>query len=117
MISGRLDNRVTIQNLSTERLPSGQLKEKWHDIATVWAEIKGLSGREILTSGSEKAEATIRVWTRYRDDIGSSSRLRCESGGYKGLILHVVSPPNPDIRNDRLEILCKQGVLSDRSQP
>lgn len=110
MQAGRLKDRVTIQNFLTSRLPSGQIKENWQDGATIWAEIKGISGREILSSGAEKAEATIRVWVRNNDDISSASRLRCDSGPFKGITLDVVAPPIPDATNDRMEILCKQGV-------
>lgn len=110
MQAGRLRDRITIQNITNSRLPSGQVAEKWLDGKTIWAEVRGVSGRELLSSGAEMAEATIRVWVRVRDDITASSRLRCESGAFRGLVLEVVSPPNPDIQNDRMEILCKQGV-------
>jgi len=110
MQAGRLRDRVTIQNFVISRLPSGQVKETWQDGKSVWAEIKGISGREILTSGAEKAEATIRVWMRNNDEISSASKLRCDSGPFKGITLDVVAPPVPDATNDRMEILCKQGV-------
>ncbi|MGK3115345.1 phage head closure protein [Candidatus Pantoea formicae] len=110
MQAGRLRDRVTILNFITTRLPSGQQKESWQDGRTVWAEIKGISGREILTSGAEKSEATIRVWVRVAGDISSASRFRCESGAFKGEVIDVVSPPVPDTMNDRMEILCRLGV-------
>jgi len=110
MQAGRLKDRVTIQNFSTSRSPSGQVKETWQDGKTVWAEIKGISGREILSSGAERAEATIRVWVRNNHEISSASRLRCDSGPFKGITLDVVAPPIPEATNDRMEILCKQGV-------
>ncbi|KNA28000.1 head-tail adaptor protein [Pantoea ananatis] len=110
MQAGRLRDRVTILNFTTTQLPSGQPHNEWQDGRTVWAEIKGLSGREILTSEAERAEATIRVWVRVTSDISSASRLRCESGIFKGQVFDIVSPPTPDTINDRMEILCKQGV-------
>ena len=64
MHAGRLRDRVTIQNYTFARLPSGQKEEIWKDEKTVWAEVKGIAGREFLTSGAEKAEAQIRVWMR-----------------------------------------------------
>lgn len=112
MQAGRLTERVTIQNFTTVRLPSGQPEETWNDVRTIWAEVRGVSGRELMASGAEMGEATIRIWTRITSDITSSSRIRCESGCYKGLILDVVSPPIPDVKNDRMEMLCKQGVKS-----
>jgi hypothetical protein len=58
--------RVTIQNFTTSRTPSGQPVEKWEDGKTIWAEVKGISGRELLAAGAEHADATIRVWVRFR---------------------------------------------------
>lgn len=109
MQAGRLRDRVTIQNFTAIRLPSGQPGKVWSDAATVWAEVKGISGRELMSSGAEKAEATIRVWVRFRNDIVASSRLVCMTGPFRGQTLEVTGPPIPNARRTRLEILCKQG--------
>ena len=66
MQAGRLRHRVTIQNFTTSRTPSGQPVEKWEDGKTISAEVKGRSGREMMASGAEHAEATIRVWVRFK---------------------------------------------------
>jgi SPP1 family predicted phage head-tail adaptor len=110
MQAGRLRHRVTIQNFTTSRTPSGQPVEKWEDGKTIWAEVKGISGRELLAAGAERADATIRVWVRFRTDISASSRLKVRTGPFKGAVLNVTGPPVPDIKGTRLEILCKQGT-------
>jgi len=111
MEPGRFRHRVTIQNSHQIRLSSGQPKNEWVDIATGCpAEVKAISGRELITAGAEKAEATIRVWMRYRSDITSASRLICTSGPLKGLVMDVSGTPVPNSNGTRLEILCKQGV-------
>jgi len=110
MQAGRLRHRVTIQNFTTGRTPSGQTIEKWVDGKTIWAEVKGISGRELIASGAETAETTIRVWIRFRRDITSASRLKVLNGPFSGAVLMINGPPIPDATGDRLEILCKQGV-------
>ncbi|QNQ19416.1 phage head closure protein [Kosakonia sp. SMBL-WEM22] len=111
MEPGRFRHRVTIQNSTKGRTPSGQPVEEWHDIAVGCpAEIKAISGRELIASGAEKAEATVRVWMRFRSDITAASRLLCTSGPLKGVILDVSGTPVPNSNGTRLEILCKQGV-------
>lgn len=110
MQAGRLRDRVIIQNFVEIRNPSGQPEKVWSDTALVWAEVKGISGRELISAGAEKAEATIRVWMRYRKDIVASSRIYCISGSYRGLVLNISGPPIPDAKGTQLEILCKQGV-------
>lgn len=110
MQAGRLRHRVTIQNFEPVELPSGQELEEWQDVKTVYAEVKAISGRELVASGAEKAEATIRVWMRYRTDVTASSRLLCLNGPFRGSILEITGPPIPDPKGTRLEILCKSGV-------
>lgn len=110
MKAGRLRHRVTIQNFVTVEMPSGQELEEWQNGKIVWAEVKGISGRELVASGSEKAEATIRVWMRYRTDVTAASRLLCLTGPFRGVTLEITGPPIPDTKGTRLEILCKSGV-------
>ena len=113
MRAGRNRHKVLIQNPVTVRQPSGQPKIEWRDgDFPVWAEVKGISGRELVASGAEKAEATVRVWMRYRSDVTASSRIRVITGSYKGQTLDVAGPPIPDEKGSQLEILCKQGVKS-----
>lgn len=110
MRAGGLNTRITIQNVTTVRDSGGQEVETWVDGKTIWAEVKGISGRELIASGAERAEATIRVWIRFRTDITAASRLLCRTGPFRGQILEVTGPPVPDAKGTRLEILCKQGV-------
>jgi SPP1 family predicted phage head-tail adaptor len=110
MQAGRMRDRVTIVNFTTVRSPSGQPVQQWVDGMTVWAEVKGISGRELMASGAMKAEATIRIWLRFRRDITSSSRLRVLSGPFKGMTLSIAGTPIADNKGTRLEILCNQGV-------
>ncbi|MDC9623754.1 phage head closure protein [Xenorhabdus sp. XENO-7] len=104
MQAGRLRNRITLQNFTQARLPSGQKVQEWQDIATVWAEVKHISGRELLASGAALSEATVRVWLRYRADITSASRLV-----FKGQV-YDIQAVIPDGKCTQLELLCKQGV-------
>ncbi len=72
----------------------------------IWAEVKGISGREIISGGAETAQATVRVWMRFRRDVTATSRLKVLTGAFKGAILGIEGPPIPDARATRLEILC-----------
>lgn len=107
---GRLRNRILIQNFATDKMPSGQEQAIWSDGESCWAEVKGISGRELVASGSERSEITNRIWVRYRKDISTASRFKVLSGPYRDLILHVAAPPIPDAKGELMEILCKSGV-------
>ncbi|EIX4511074.1 phage head closure protein [Escherichia coli] len=108
MQAGRLRDRVVILNTMTKRTPSGHPGETWEEGATVRAEIKGISGRERISGGAETAQATVRVWMRFRRDVTAASYLKVLTGAFKGAILSIDGPPIPDARATRLEILCSQ---------
>lgn len=111
IFAGRLRQAVTIQNFTTYRDDYGQEIREWRDGETVHADVRGISGRELLAAGAEMAEATVRVYIRAegRDDVTAASRLLCRSGPYRGTVLEITGPPIPDPEGRRLEILCKQG--------
>ena len=110
MEPGRFRHRVKILTFTTSRDPSGQPVESWTGGNLVPAEVKGISGREQLSGGAETAQATIRVWMRFRSELNASSRLEVLSGPYKGQVLNIIGPPVANATGTRLEILCKTGV-------
>lgn len=110
MRAGGLRSRVTIRVFATHREPSGQVVQVWEDGETIWAEVKGISGRELMASGAEVAEATIRVWVRFRRDITAANRLKVLTGPFADSTLNIIGPPIPDSEGTRLEILCKTGT-------
>ena len=109
MQAGRLRDRLVVQNPTTTRSPTGQPVKTWSDTETIWAEVKGISGREQMFAGAELAEATIRVWIRFRHDVTAASRLKVLTGPFKGAVLNVTGMPIPDAKGSQLEILCKLG--------
>ncbi|MNP30703.1 Phage head-tail joining protein [compost metagenome] len=62
-----MKRRITFQKSESHRDQTGQVIYEWADLATVWAEIRAISGRERMSSGALYSEATVRIWTRYRD--------------------------------------------------
>ena len=102
--AGRLRHRVTFQRSELTKLPSGQRENKWVTVTTTWAEVKPISGRELLTAGAEMSEITVRVWMRYRPDINAACRMV-----YRDQVYDIQSAI-PDVKFTLLELLCKQGV-------
>lgn len=109
MKAGQMRHRITIQNFTTHSDDFGQEIMKWFDVATVWAEVRAISGRERLAAGAEMSEVTLRVWLRYRDDVGSSSRILWKQKGRR-LLAYGITSAIPDLKASRLELLCKGGV-------
>lgn len=112
MKAGRLRHQITIQKSEVIRDDFGSVTTRWVDIATVSAEVRAISGRELMASGMIMSEATIRIWLRYRADITTSHRIvyhKLNTIGDKFGIVAVV----PDAKHTLLELLCKGGVFND----
>lgn len=108
MRAGSMRDRIVIMSAKLSRLPSGAMKSTWEDVATVWAEVKGISGRERMTAGAETAQATVRVWIRFRVDVTASSRIRVLTGAYSGNELDIVGPPFPTVKGLVWKFFVKQ---------
>ncbi|MDV5716807.1 phage head closure protein [Enterobacter hormaechei] len=109
MRAGGLRNRVTIRVFTTHRDPSGQVIQVWEDGETIWAEVKGISGRELIAAGAEMSEVTFRMWVRYRSDVTSASRIIWKQKGHDAKAFDIQSAI-PDEKATRLELLCKGGL-------
>ncbi|MEI9600251.1 phage head closure protein [Moellerella wisconsensis] len=107
MQAGRLRHRVIFQRTEMVKNEYGEREKKWTNITVTRAEVRAISGRELLSAGAEMSEVTVRVWMRYRSDINSTCRMI-----YRGLIYDIQSVI-PDVKFTRLELLCKQGVSAD----
>lgn len=74
-LSTRLNKRVVIQSPSDSSDGGGGVSRSWVNVATVWAEIDSLSGKETLRFGQLQTTYTHRIMMRYRDDMTSSMRI------------------------------------------
>lgn len=76
MQAGKLRHRVTIELLAeTQDGTTGAISQAWSTVATVWAAIEPLSGREFLAAQANQAEVVARILIRYRDDVTAKMRV------------------------------------------
>ena len=75
MKAGRLDQRVTVEQLVTIGDSWGGTVEAWAPLMTVWAEVSPLVGREYLAAQAAQSEVTARVTMRYRRGITAQDRV------------------------------------------
>lgn len=107
----RLNKRITIL-----RPPGpddvdeyGQQLDVYVPVATVWAAIEPLRGREYFSAMSEHADVTTRIRIRYREGIDRTMRVRYKEPGDPEFrefeILHVI---HPGFRRKELQFMCKE---------
>lgn len=88
MRAGTLRQRVTIQDKSVVRDTYGAETITWTEVATVWAAVEPLQGREYLEARQTTAEVSTRIRIRYRSGI--TPEMRVEFGTRVYEILAVI---------------------------
>jgi SPP1 family predicted phage head-tail adaptor len=107
MRAGRLRHRITIQEfrVTGRNVIGGEVKD-WVNVATVWAGIEPIRGREYLAADQPRAELTHRVPMRYRPGIVPTT-MRVK---YGSRVFDIKSVIDPDERHVDLELMCTEAV-------
>jgi len=103
MRAGELRHRVTIQEAVTAQNSFGEETPSWQDVATVWAAVEPLQGREYFDAQKQVAEVDTRVRVRYRAGIGPTMRVVWGVHTYDiGAVLDVGG------RHRELHLMCRE---------
>lgn len=97
--AGRLRDRVTIQTKSVTRDAYGAEVVTWATLATVWASVESLSGREYMAAQQVNAERVQRVVIRDRDDVMPHMRVT-----HRGRTMNIDAILKRDL--DHLYLMC-----------
>ncbi len=108
MEAGELRERVTIQEKLVSKDSFAEERPLWSDVATVWAAVEPLSGREFLEARQVQAETTTRIRMRYRAGIRAEMRL------VHGTHIYEITAPPMDIesKHKELQLMCKE-IIGD----
>ena len=101
---GKMRHQITFQRPSEEKDELAGYKDDWIDVATTWAQISPVSGREYLTQIRETM-VTHKVYCRYRPGI--TPRMRIKFGER---FFQIISVLNWEERNEGLTIMCEEHV-------
>lgn len=104
-------HRVTLRKKEIAEDALKQQSEAWTDIATVWAAIEPLSGREYFAASQENTEVTTRITIRYLPGITTDLRVV-----FGGRVFEVLSAIDPGERNISLILMCKEALTVDSGQ-
>lgn len=78
--SGNLDQRVRIQHKTVVRDDIGGHTETWADLATVWAEVRPMTGKQIVNAKAIGSEANMLVTIRNRSGLSADMRILLADG-------------------------------------
>lgn len=102
--SGQLNKRITLKSVGTQpSSATGAPTEAEADVATVWARIRPLRGREYQEARTRNSEVEVEIQIRYRP--GVTTALRAYYGARRYDIKGVV---DVDERHEELLLQCKE---------
>jgi SPP1 family predicted phage head-tail adaptor len=98
---GNLRHRIELQTQSVARTSFAGKTTTYATIATVWASIEPLRGKEVILAQQNQSEQTHRVTIRYRAGVNTSMRFK-----FGSRIMRIISVANVEERNKWLELQC-----------
>lgn len=102
---GNLRHRITLQKPVVIKDSIGQELEEWQDVATVWASVEPLSGKEYFNVKQTNSEVSTKITIRYLESITPFMRVFFQKHTY-----NILSVINFEERNIYLQLLCSEKV-------
>lgn len=102
---GKLRHRIRIQEYVAGRDIFGAEEPAWMDVATVWASVTPVSGKEYFASAQTNAEVSTKITMRYRSGITPKMRIV-----FGTRIFEIISVLNFEERGVELNLMCKESV-------
>ena len=96
-------HRVTIKQKSVTRDTFGGEVVAWVTVATIWAAVEPLTGREWLEGRQMAAEVTTRIRMRYRSGVLPEYQVTYGSHTYD--VLAVIQPEE---NRREMQLMCRE---------
>lgn len=103
MRAGNLRHRITLQKQIDELNDFGAFEKRWKSIATVWAEILPINGREYFSAAQVQSEVTTQINLRFLTGITPTMRVLFGKRQFE-----IVSVINLAGREIQLQLMCKE---------
>lgn len=97
-----MDQRVKLQAQQTVQGPMGDTSA-WVDVATVWAEVRYLSGVQFVRAGAQAGQASVSIKINRRDGLSQSMRVL-----YKGRTFEILAVLPDEIERVYTFLACKE---------
>lgn len=99
---GKLNCLVAIQSPSDAQDAAGQPTDAWSTLASVWANIRHLSGVESIKAGADASVVKASIRIRRRTDVTAAMRV------VHGSVVYQVKAVLPDEESrEHVDLLCE----------
>lgn len=103
-----LNRRITIQATTETRDSYGGVSAVWSTVATVWASVLPVSGREFFASEASQAEVNYKIVIRRLTSVLPSMRIVYDGHQYN---IRAVLPDQTPSRH--MVLMCERGDVVD----
>lgn len=107
--AGKLRHRVTFQRFGGTQDDFGDPLQaddaNWTNVATMWAAINPISGREFYAAEQSQSEVSHKISCRYRAGLDTAMRIACGARRFR-----IISIIDWEERHESLLIMCKELV-------
>jgi SPP1 family predicted phage head-tail adaptor len=110
MRAGDLRHRVTFQSRSMAADTYGGQSPVWTDVASVWADISPLSGRELLAAQQINVEISHTIAIRFQQQFAGPKAVAAMRILYDNRIFNIHSSIDPDERRKSIQISASEGL-------
>jgi len=105
MRAGQLRHKVKLQTLAAGQDAIGQPTMVWTDVATVWADVRFVSGLETVKSDAPVSIARCSIRIRARAGVTAGMRIA------EGSVFYNIQAVLPDTTGKRyLDLACETGA-------
>ncbi len=103
-LMGEMRQRIALQ-VKTITKSEGIPLESWTTVATVWAAVADISGKEYFQAQAVQSEVTTRIKIRYKTGITPSMRVL-----YGSRVFHILSVIDKGEWHRLIELMCKEVI-------
>ena len=104
---GKMRHRITFQRFSGALDDFGDPlqtdDDSWADVATTWAAIDPISGREFYAAEQSQSEVSHKIRCRYRTGLDTAMRITYGKRRFK-----IISLIDWEERHESLLLMCKE---------
>ncbi|MDU5009483.1 MAG: phage head closure protein [Haemophilus parainfluenzae] len=100
---GKLRHRITLLQQVNEVNDYGASTQTWKRVATVWADVRPLSGREYFSAQQVQSEVTTQIWLRHIEGIKPTMKVKFGKREFE-----ILSVLNTQERDVSLQLMCKE---------
>ncbi|TXH06683.1 MAG: head-tail adaptor protein [Rhodocyclaceae bacterium] len=108
--AGQLNHRIRIQRPMLIKDALGAPSQTWADVATVWADIQPLSGREARMADRIAAEITHQITVRYRSEFDEPKQIAQMRVLHRGRVFALHAALNDDEAGVAVILLATEGL-------